>query len=848
MATHPKATDPKPIDHFCAFVKEQTKRHIGRDISDNEYGYVPRSALLSYWTKAKINEVMRAYEPRLSFKVTTIKQSYIQAFSALVYANAAQNYKSFTGYSLTDSRLPLSQFPAEWPNSKSFQELWKTFNQVQWIFFPLSLDSDQLENRLLSSQMILPIDKAELVNHGDAASVQRIVTNHTCNNLVPKSADTILPSQNTFILKTYYNDKFERLYDNEVKALTTLQNVPSPHIITYYGSFRQNGTFNLILEHADRGSLSNFLESKPPPSTDEDILRFWKSLFQILHGLDRIHQASTPDDNNIRGIHEDIKPDNILLSSTCSSSLYEFTPKVADFGLFSHVRESKTNSSEAMGLDMYGNPRYSSPECSVNSVEARNGINWITQKADIFSLGAVLSDCAAWVAGGKDFRIQYYSRRLDYHSKIRTFRKSGYEGCFHDGITRLPIVDEVHCEIRDKCGLHDRITPHVVNLVEHNMLLPKSDDRFNARPLFLKWDRILQSFEPSLSPSSPTSPLLESPPPQSPPLQSPCFPSPTSGSETNKDFQTPVLHVEVPSSSSSDVDAAGSHIEKSEQSSLRLSTDPGTSITPDQRTIASTSPAVDQRTIPREQGNKCNIDDLFQYREDSKDRHKVVKSDVDKQVKDILHNLEDRDQFFFIDDSTSMKPHRDRVNTAFMALSYVAKRLDPNKLELCFSSKPEDVKCTRRTSKLAKIIFTRKYKAIPTLMEKNFGLLVKNIIKRLPYRILGFNINPLARKPLSIYIFTDGNWGISAKACGVENPLQRLMNEIKERHLPRDQVSLHFVRFGELDDGKRHLEFLDKFGEDDGWDMVDVKHIDNPVQSIFLGPIDPGNDRLDYNT
>lgn len=110
------------------------------------------------------------------------------------------------------------------------------------------------------------------------------------------------PIQRSFVLKTYHNDESEYLYDNERKALTMLMNIPSDNVITYYGSFRQQGTFNLILELADRGSLADLLDKLDPPSTTKDILCFWCSLLSTLHGLRNIHQWMEPDDDNrIRG-------------------------------------------------------------------------------------------------------------------------------------------------------------------------------------------------------------------------------------------------------------------------------------------------------------------------------------------------------------------------------------------------------------------------------------------------------------------------------------------------------------------------------------------------------------------
>lgn len=42
-----------------------------------------------------------------------------------------------------------------------------------------------------------------------------------------------------------------------------------------------------------------------------------------------------------------------------TKSRYDFVAKIADFGLFSHVRDSNARSSDAMGLDNHGNQMYS---------------------------------------------------------------------------------------------------------------------------------------------------------------------------------------------------------------------------------------------------------------------------------------------------------------------------------------------------------------------------------------------------------------------------------------------------------------------------------------------------------
>jgi len=84
-----------------------------------------------------------------------------------------------------------------------------------------------------------------------------------------------------------------------MNALKRLCNSPSPNVVKFYGSFRQHGSYTLILEYVDNGNLATFFKGVDPPSTSEQVALFWKSLFQVFDGLDRIHQLMLYDDGDL---------------------------------------------------------------------------------------------------------------------------------------------------------------------------------------------------------------------------------------------------------------------------------------------------------------------------------------------------------------------------------------------------------------------------------------------------------------------------------------------------------------------------------------------------------------------
>jgi serine/threonine protein kinase len=82
-------------------------------------------------------------------------------------------------------------------------------------------------------------------------------------------------------------------YDKEVGAFRHLKafNTSNTNIIGFYGSYIHGDTFNVILEFADRGSLARYFRETIPPSSGQDIISFWSSLFEVIPALSSIHDV-----------------------------------------------------------------------------------------------------------------------------------------------------------------------------------------------------------------------------------------------------------------------------------------------------------------------------------------------------------------------------------------------------------------------------------------------------------------------------------------------------------------------------------------------------------------------------
>ena len=182
----PRERDPGPCLQFTQHIDERKKLYTGLDFSDKLTHFIPEAELKNYWTTANIDAVLRAQNPPVAASIDVIRKQFLRTFSTLVYANRVQFYHEFTAHGLNDEHLPLDSFPAHWADGPIYQDLYRDFAKHQWLFFPLRLAPDQVNDRTLDDGFVLPITSKIKIKKGDASTVYKIQVDNSCNHLVPQ--------------------------------------------------------------------------------------------------------------------------------------------------------------------------------------------------------------------------------------------------------------------------------------------------------------------------------------------------------------------------------------------------------------------------------------------------------------------------------------------------------------------------------------------------------------------------------------------------------------------------------------------------------------------------------------
>ncbi|ORY13218.1 hypothetical protein BCR34DRAFT_600134 [Clohesyomyces aquaticus] len=366
----------KPRDSFRSYIEKHSIQVPLTDLDSISQYFLPQSALQDYWTVDRIKEHMDK-RTRVFSKLMTdggyekIMLRCQRIFSILVLIGKPCLVNRFLMRGISDSALPFAkpnvltednkeptakfggiEPPKMVLTSSSFDpnglfgddSTWKDFYREQWRFCAFVLKPGLVDTKL-PDDCILPIVQRSPLRQCSTATTYKVEIHPEYNNLSGNKLKRNRPTHDTFVLKTFASQN-ESHYRNEVEAYKNLSMSGGAEdmMIKFYGSFEHKGSYNVLLEYAP--SLAEWFRETNPPVKETDIQTFWSKFLSLETALKRIHalveelppQAvnippTFQNSNIIRGVHQDIRPENILVSGGPKTSQNNVTFKLGDLGL-----------------------------------------------------------------------------------------------------------------------------------------------------------------------------------------------------------------------------------------------------------------------------------------------------------------------------------------------------------------------------------------------------------------------------------------------------------------------------------------------------------------------------------
>ncbi|KAL9427660.1 hypothetical protein AB3S75_029780 [Citrus x aurantiifolia] len=159
---------------------------------------------------------------------------------------------------------------------------------------------------------------------------------------------------------------------NEVASISRTSHV---NVVAFLGFCYEKKKRALIYEFMPNGSLDQFTYDHESSNGNRTLE--WRTMYQIAggiaRGLEYLHRGC-----NVRIVHFDIKPHNILLDE-------DFCPKISDFGL---AKQSQDKNSTISMLHARGTIGYIAPEVFCRS------FGGVSHKSDVYSYGMMILEMA----------------------------------------------------------------------------------------------------------------------------------------------------------------------------------------------------------------------------------------------------------------------------------------------------------------------------------------------------------------------------------------------------------------------------------------------------------------------
>lgn len=386
---------------------------------DSSKEFLPEPDINRIFSEESMLGALRASYPGADFMrrlyASTIfkEKTYHKTFAILALIDRVDAIIAFRENRLGDAQLPLALAPTSGEKTSTLVRSMATrssfdlslmglshyesilFEETQWkllapVFARADLDG---EPRVFPGDTILPFVMPDSP-HGiqgprnGCSNNSRIYQAHLHDGHHDFPVSTVAVKQ---LLNARPED-----YAREVEALKTFGGPDQPHVIELLATFKCGGAYYLVTPWAEHDLHDLFTE--PPSSLScnsasavKPATLTAKQMLGVAEALKAIHycrlkkRSSKRDHDKAEGLggsyHGDIKPENVLVENG--------QWKLADFGLSRIDRGTDPlQGDKPAGFS----PTYRAPEHDVGKF---NG-----QKADIWSLGCVMSVAATWMTLG----------------------------------------------------------------------------------------------------------------------------------------------------------------------------------------------------------------------------------------------------------------------------------------------------------------------------------------------------------------------------------------------------------------------------------------------------------------